>query len=141
MSLWVSGFFKSWEAYLLRQCFRLSFHPGQQIAKQDCFLRKEKKIFLRLDVHMSILRAIYANFGTFGKWKKWKEENNRTSHVDYGRVNHCKMVHFFPVFFYFAKLGVYYLFETVTIVLINSTYLKTRLHKLDDVMWHHVLSC
>ena len=39
-----------------------------------------------------------------------------------------KMVHFFPVFFYFAKLGVYYLFDTVTIVLINSTYLKTRLH-------------
>lgn len=39
-----------------------------------------------------------------------------------------KMVHFFPVFLNFAKLGLYYLFETVTIVLINSTYLKTRLH-------------
>lgn len=39
-----------------------------------------------------------------------------------------KTVHFFPVFLYLAKLGLYYLFERVTIVLINSTYLKTRLH-------------
>lgn len=54
----------------MKSMLQASFYPG----KQDCFLRKgrekrkkKKKHLVRLDVHTSILKVIYVNFGIFGK--------------------------------------------------------------------------
>lgn len=76
---------------------------------------------------MSILKVIYTNFGIW-KMKKNEKKERITHPTTESQPLLTKWWISFQSFLILQSLGLIILFDIVTIVLINSAYLKTKTH-------------